>query len=92
MALPLAPIAAVALRYGTVALITYAATRQFHSGHRDQRAEDALDDTPEGLTWHRQDEQINASTRYTRTFRLGTTGPAVEVDYTSLHRLRIKRL
>ena len=36
MALPLAPVAAFALRYGTVALATYAVARQVERGRRGE--------------------------------------------------------
>ncbi len=92
MALPLAPIAAVALRYGTVAVATYALARTVEKGRRDQRVEDALDDLPEGITARRETEQINATARITRTIRLGNTGPGVEIDLTSLTRIRFRKL
>lgn len=92
MPLPVAPIAAFALRYGSVALATWAAARQFSPGRRDQRAEDALDDTPEGLTARREPEQMNATGRMRRVIRWGNSGPAVEIDATALGRLRIRRL
>lgn len=92
MPLPVAPIAAFALRYGGVALAAWAATRQFSSGRRDQRAEDAFDETPEGLTARRDTEQMNATGRMRRVIRWGDGGPALEIDATALGRLRIRRL
>jgi len=92
MPLPLAPLAAVALRYGTVAVATYAFARTMERGHRDQRAEDALDDTPEGLTARRDNEQLNATGRFRRTIRFGTSGPGVEIDAASLTRIRFKKV
>ncbi|WP_424943715.1 hypothetical protein [Aliiroseovarius crassostreae] len=96
MALPLAPIAAVALRYGTVAVATYAIARKMERGRRDQRAEDALDDVPEGLTARRgnghERNQVNATGRMRRVFRLGTNGPGVEIDAISLTRIRFRKV
>ncbi|MBT2132307.1 hypothetical protein [Aliiroseovarius lamellibrachiae] len=92
MALPLAPIAAVALRYGTVAMATYALARTVEKGRRDQRVEDALDDIDEGITTRRDPEQVNATARIIRTIRLGNTGPGVEIDLTSLTRIRFRKL
>lgn len=92
MALPLAPIAAVALRYGTVAVATYALARTVEKGRRDQRVEDALDDLPEGITARRDPEQINATARIIRRIRLGHSGPGVEIDLTSLTRIRFRKL
>ncbi len=96
MALPLAPIAAVALRYGTVAVATYAIARSVERGRRDQRAEDALDDVPEGLTAHRgrghETDQVNATGRLRRVIRLGKNGPGVEIDAVSLTRIRFRKV
>ena len=92
MPLPLAPITAIALRYGTVALATYAVARQIERGRRDQRAEDALDETPEGLTVRRDGEQMGATGRFRRIIRWGTSGPGVEIDATALGRVRLRRV
>lgn len=92
MALPLAPIAAVALRYGAVALATYALARSVERGRRDQRAEDALDDAPEGLTAHKDGEQVNTTARMRRVIRLGANGPGIEVDAVSLTRIRFRKV
>ncbi|HHS94519.1 MAG TPA: hypothetical protein ENK63_04170 [Rhodobacterales bacterium] len=92
MPLPLAPITAFALRYGTVALATYALARSAELGRRDQRAEDALDDIPEGVTGRRDNEQMNATWRIRRVVRLGKTGPAVEIDASALGRVRLRRV
>lgn len=92
MPLPLAPLTAFALRYGTVALATYAVARRIERGHRDQRAEDAHDDVPEGLTARREAEQVNATGRLKRIIRFGTDGPALEIDATALGRVRFRRI
>lgn len=92
MPLPLAPIAVFALRYGTVALAAYAVARRFEQGRRDQRAEDALDETPEGLTARRESEQLNATGRMRRVIRLGDNGPGVEIDAAAHGRLRFRRV
>ncbi len=92
MALPLAPIAGLALRYGAVALASYAVARSCEPGRRDQRAEDALDDTPEGMTLRRDPDQLNSTARFRRVVRLGTNGPGVEIDATGLGRIRLKRI
>ncbi|MEM6944920.1 MAG: hypothetical protein AAF565_14335 [Pseudomonadota bacterium] len=87
-----APIAALALRYGTVALVTYAATRTIPKLRRDQETEDTLDKVEEGIETRRDAEQVNATARFRRVIRLGRTGPAVEIDATALSRLRIRRV
>lgn len=92
MALPLAPIAAVALRYGTVAVATYALARSVERGRRDQRAEDALDDAPEGLSARKDGEQLNTTARMRRVIRLGANGPGIEVDAVSLTRIRFRKV
>ena len=92
MALPLAPVALVAIRYGTVAVATYAFARQIERGRRDQRAEDALDDIPEGVTLRRDGRQTNATGRYRRVLRLKTGGPGVEIDFTSITRFSIRKV
>ncbi len=96
MALPLAPIAGVALRYGAVALVAYVATRRglIPRGRTDQRAEDAMDELPEGVTAHRADDrdQFNGAARFRRTVRVGTQGPGVEIDLSALGRLRLRRV
>ncbi|MCF6316922.1 MAG: hypothetical protein L3J30_11705 [Marinosulfonomonas sp.] len=92
MPLPLAPIAGIALRYGTVALATYAMTRKISRGRRDQRAEDALDDLEDGLGMRRDAGQANSTARFRRKIRLGTDGPGVEIDITALGRIIIRKL
>lgn len=92
MPLPLAPLAAFALRYGTVALATYAVTRSIETGRRCQHAEDAFDKTPEGVTARRENEQLNATGRMRRVIRFGDGGPGIEIDATALGRVRFRRI
>jgi len=92
MAIPMAPIAGIALRYGAVALATYAATRAMTPGRLDQNVEDAMDDTPEGFTFRRDREQANGTARWVRTFRLGATGPGVKIDATGFARIKLSRV
>ncbi len=92
MPLPLAPIAGIALRYGTVALATYAVTRKVSRGRRDQRAEDALDELEDGLSMRRDAGQANTTARFRRKIRLGNDGPGVEIDITALGRIIIRKL
>ncbi|PWE33438.1 hypothetical protein DDZ14_04365 [Maritimibacter sp. 55A14] len=93
MALPLAPIAGVALRYGTLALAAYALSRRVGRSATDQGAEDALDRVPEGICAHRPRDrrQANASARFRRVIRLGEDGPGLEIDATALGRIRLRR-
>jgi hypothetical protein len=92
MALPLAPIASIALRYGAVALTAYAIARVAERGHRDQRAEDAMDDLPEGVRLRRDAEQVSGAGRFVRTIRVGHGGPGVEIDATAITRIRFRRV
>lgn len=92
MPLPLAPIAATALRMGAVALALYAIRSIREPLHRDQRAEDAMDDLGEGLAFRRDGEQLNGGARLKRTIRVGETGPGIEIDASALGRLRFRRV
>jgi hypothetical protein len=93
MALPLAPIAGLALRYGAVALTAYAIARMAERGHhRDQRVEDAMDDLPEGVRLRRDSEQVSGAGRFIRTIRVGPAGPGVEIDATAITRIRFRRV
>jgi len=92
MALPLAPIAGLALRYGAVAVAAYAAVRALGPGRLDRNVEDAMDETPEGLTLRRADGQANATARWTRALRVGHRGPGVEIDVTGLARVKLRRV
>lgn len=92
MAIQLAPVAGIALRYGAVALATYAATRRIHPGRVDQNVEDAMDETPEGLTLRRSTGQVNGSARWSRTVRIGRTGPGLQIDATGLARVKVRRV
>ncbi len=94
MPLPLVPIAGIAIRYGVVALAGYALARNIHPGRTSQQTEEAMDQTPEGFTAHglRDADQVNATARFRRVIRLTPTGPGVEIDATTLTRLRIRRV
>lgn len=92
MALPIAPIALVALRYGAVALTAYAVARAASPGAHDQRAEDAMDDLPEGLVVNQEPHRIHAGGRFRRTIRIGSTGPGIEIDAAGLGRVRWRRV
>lgn len=92
MALPLAPIAGLALRYGAVALTAYAIARVAERGHRDQRAEDAMDDLPEGVRIRREQEQVSGAGRFIRTVRVGHRGPGIEIDASAITRIRFRRV
>ena len=94
MPLPLVPIAGVALKYGTVALAAWLVARRMQPAHIDQRAEDALDELPEGLASRRPADrrQTNLTGRFRRTIRLQGVIPAVEIDAAFLARLRARRV
>lgn len=94
MALPLAPLAAAAVKYGAVALAGYALARQIQPGRVAQAVEDEMDALPEGVTAFkpRDRDQMNIAARLRRSFRLGATGPGIELDASLLARLRMRRL
>ncbi len=92
MALPLAPIAGFALRYGAVALTAYAVAARTERGRRDQRAEDALDELQEGVSWRAEDQQLNTTLRFRRVIRLGESGPGLEIDSAGISRIRIRKV
>ena len=94
MALPFAPIAVMAAKYGAVALAGYAVARQIQPGRTDQNVEDAFDDMPEGVSAHRprDREQVNGAVRFRRVVRLGARGPGFEFDASALGRIRLRRI
>lgn len=98
MPLPLAVVAPIALRYGGVALASWAVARGVNTirnataeGARSQAAEDALDQTPEGATLRREADQGNATARMKRVLRW-KDGSGVEIDISALARIRLRRL
>ncbi|MEZ5721095.1 MAG: hypothetical protein R3D59_05095 [Paracoccaceae bacterium] len=80
------------MRYGTVALATYAFARRIESGRRCQKAEDAHDTMPEGVTLRSEKEQLNATGRLKRVIRFGDAGPGFEVDASAFGRFRVRRI
>lgn len=96
MAAPLAPLAWTALRIGAVAAAAYYVQRQTRVQPKHAWREAALDETPEGveLSSDRAAGEVNghAAGRFTRTIRLSTGGPGVEVDVAALGRIRFRRV
>jgi len=94
MPLPLAPITGIALRYGAVALVAYAASRRIQRSQTHQPSEDALDIVEEGLAANRplDRQQINASARWRRVVRFGKIAAGVEIDVTALGRVKFRRV
>lgn len=88
--MPLPPVAAIAIRYGAVALIGWAAARSIPQGRRDQRVEDAFDELGEGVTLRRENASMGATARLRRVFRASPTASGVEIDLAVLSRLRIR--
>ncbi len=90
--MPLAPIARLAIGAGLATAALWTARRAIQPGRVDQRAEDALDETDEGLAIHqaRGRDQTNAAARFRRTVRWGAHG--FEIDAAALARLRIRRV
>ena len=92
MAIPLAPVAGLALRYAAVAGAAYLVTRQLERGRLAQAVEDEMDAVPEGVSARREDGQVNATARMRRVLRLGAGGPGVAIDGTLLGRLKVSRV
>ena len=96
MAAPLAPLAWTALRIGAVAATAYYVGRRTRSAPKHIWRERAMDDAAEGLevTGDRSGAETNAhaSARLKRTLRLGANGPGLEVDITTLGRIRFRRV
>lgn len=92
MAIPIAPVAGIALRYAAVAGAAYLATRRLERGRLSQPVEDEMDATEEGVSARREKGQVNATARLRRVIRLGAAGPGVAIDATILGRFRVDRV
>jgi hypothetical protein len=92
MPLPLAYIAGFAIKYGAVALVTYAAIRTVGQLPKSQPTEDALDQVNEGLDLRRNPEDLNAAGRLRRIISLSKTGRGIEIDATALIRVRLRKV
>ena len=94
MPLPLAPLAGVALKYGGVALAAWFVARRMQIARIDQRAEDALDELPEGIATRRPADrgQANMTGRLRRTIRVLGTDQAIEIDAAFLARFRARKV
>ena len=97
MPLPLAPLLPFVLRLGAVVMVGYAARSllagRSQIGRTDQRAEDALDDLPDGLSSHAlrdADGQRNAAFRLRRSFQIGPK--SYEFDIGAIARMRLREV
>jgi len=95
MALPLAPIAFTAMRYGAVVAAAYYVARR-NRGLPTVDEEAAHDGTGEGVSLRhsRSDAgaQANADARFKRSIRFGANGPGIEIDASALGRVRIRKV
>lgn len=95
MPAPLAPIAWTAIRFGAVAAVALYAARA-RSVPKQAEHDMMLDDLPEGLIAHphRAGDQgaMHGAGRMKRVFRLGPSGPGVEIDAAAIGRLRFRRV
>ncbi|WP_107496420.1 hypothetical protein [Thalassobius sp. I31.1] len=92
MPVPALPvITGFALRYGMVALATYAFTRTVRIGRWDQSEEDAHDKVEEGVSLRREPGQINTTGRFHRIIRLGKSGPGIEIDASGFGRVKFRK-
>jgi len=92
MPLPLAPIAGLAMRYGAVALAGYVVARNVQKAPRDMRGDDAMDDVAEGLSARKGANALHGTARLKRVVRLGANGPGLEIDATSLARIKFRKV
>jgi len=95
MALPLAPIAVTALRFGAVAAVAYYVARK--QSHLPTTTEEAAhEDVEEGVSYchsrNQEGAQANADARIKRTIRFGAGGPGIEIDATALGRIRFRKV
>lgn len=92
MPLPaLPPLVLAAAKYAAVAAAAWALTRETYRGRIDQRAEDAMDDLPDGVSIRQPGDrtQTNLAAWLRRRVGLGPSG--LEVDLAILARLRVHK-
>ena len=91
--LVLSPLAMKAIGYGTVAALALYAAR-WRRGPASAQREDALDGIEEGVEVHRasspEERRWLASGRLRRVIRTGPDGPGIEIDFSTLARLRVR--
>ncbi len=92
MAIPFTPIAAAALRYGAVAALAYTAARRARPRRIDPAAETAMEALPEGVHIGHAPGQMNATARWRRVLPLVSRGGWMEVDFSTIARLRLRRI
>ncbi len=95
MPAPLAPLAVTALKFGTVAAITWIATRRADAKPKHVWREAALDECPDGLELTKDhtaaEQNLHGSARMTRRVSL-PGGRRVEIDFASITRIRLRNL
>lgn len=92
MAIPFAPIALAAARYGAVAGLAYLAARHARPRPVDPTAQAALDKVPLGVDLGHAPGQLNAMARLRKTLRPLAQGPAMEFDLSAIARLTVRRI
>jgi len=92
MALPVAPLAFIALRSGLVAVAGYTAARLAPRGRFTPEVRAQMDAAPEGLRLRKDKGELSASAKIARGLRAGRFGPRLRVEGTALARLRIRRV
>ena len=93
----LAPVAWKIAQLGAVAAVAWYASRKRRAeGPREVWREHVLDDVDEGLETDfsraREESRLGAAVRFKRGIRLGASGPGVEIDFSGLTRLKLRRL
>ncbi|MHA3913292.1 hypothetical protein [Halovulum sp. GXIMD14793] len=93
MPAPLAPIAATALRLGTVVAVTWVIARRAEQKPKHVWREAALDDCPEGVEITKDkseaEQNLHGNARLTRHMPL-PGGKVLEVDLASITRIRLR--
>lgn len=93
----LAPLAWKAAQLGAVAALGYyAARRQRAPGPRDLWRETALNEVEEGVeteaSRNEGDARLAVAAKLKRGVRIGADGPGLEVEFTSITRLRFRKI
>jgi len=95
-AIVLTPLAWTALRLGALVAVAAYASRQRASQPKDLVHERTLDGLPEGFAGHSHraeaERAVHGSARVRRVMRLVPGGPKVEVEFSGLGRLRLRRV
>ncbi len=93
----LAPVAWKVAQFGAVAAVAwYASRKRRPAGPREIWREHTLDNVEEGVetdfSRSSDEARAGAAVRWKRGVRLGANGPGVEIDFSGLSRVKLRRL